>query len=625
MSKIKVQKQKVPNYQTSKEMLPLKEYALLLIIFLVSLFFITTFSNPALFLNDEWITSNQLYQLNNGHQIVVNEGTYGTYDTGEVSEYFIAHGNILQYTLLLPLFSLPVLRLFGNFGDNFRFLIVLIWSFIPMAIALLIATYYPQYAKIHGVRWVWPAIILSFFLFLMNMLLYYPFPFTDTHAPREVAAIVFTNHILFALTAVIIFQIAMTIFSAHRWKSLFAMILVIVNSSFLFWAGNAKDHLLVAFLFSLTILFFIRYLRTRTYYNAGIGFILIGLLAWARPEIGFTVFIFTLVFFIINAYLNFQKEKREYFLFLKDLSAVLFIIPGIIPLLVNNYLVTGKPFSPTFFVSTTLPELNTTGTVTTGSASPPILTDVTQGISSTSGFLESAFSFLSFSPINVLTSLPKVIFWPESGNMSFAVVCPLTIFALLTLLFLIRKKTNLQDNQTIIFLAFMVVAVFFAYLNRIQILNSDGGIIPDMRYLSPAYIPLGLMGTISLFMVLKKQPAVELIKKYIIIAVILVFVFLISLMVFQPFGGFYKGYSLFYQVLTYCVIGVLIVLFILYRNGTIQFRYLAAGILILLAIPLSWQMMMVFLYSVAKFNGYPFWIPIVEQFFNTFIKVTDIR
>lgn len=596
----------------------------MLIIFLVSLFFITTFSNPALFLNDEWITSNQLYQLNNGHQLVVNEGTYGTYDTGEVSEYFIAHGNVLQYTLMLPVFSLPVLRLFGLFGDNFRFFVVLLWSFIPMAIAFLIGIYYPQYAKIHGVRWVWPAIILSFFLFLMNMLLYYPFPFTDTHAPREVAAIVFTNHILFGLTAVVLFQAAMMLFSNHRWKSLFAMVLVIVNSSFLFWAGNTKDHMLVAFLFSLTILFFIRYLRTRTYYDAGLGFILIGLLAWARPEIGFTVLIFTLVFFIINAYINFRKEKKEYFSLLKDLSAALFIILGIIPLLVNNYLVTGKPFSPTFFVSTTLTELNSTVNGTGGSAPAAVLTGVTKGISSPLGFLDSTISFLSFSPINVLTSLPKVIFWPESGNMSFAVVCPLTIFALLTLLFLIRKKTSVQDNPVIIYLSVMTIAVLFAYLNRIQILNSDGGIIPDMRYLSPAYIPIGLMGAVSLFIVLKKLPVVELLKKYLVIALILVPFFLISLMVFQPFGGFYKGYSLFYQVLTYCVIGLLIVLFILYRNGTIPFRWLAAGVLVLLAIPLSWQMMMVFLYSVTKFNGYPLWIPIVEQFFNTFIRVTVI-
>jgi hypothetical protein len=35
-------------------------------------------------------------------------------------------------------------------------------------------------------------------------------------------------------------------------------------------------------------------------------------------------------------------------------------------------------------------------------------------------------------------------------------------------------------------------------------------------------------------------------------------------------------------------------------------------------------MMMVFLYSAGKYNHYPFWIPIVEQFFNTFIRVSRV-
>jgi len=52
------------------------------LIFLFALFFTMMFSNPALFLNDEWITVNQLHQLGEGHQVVVNEGKYGTFQTG---------------------------------------------------------------------------------------------------------------------------------------------------------------------------------------------------------------------------------------------------------------------------------------------------------------------------------------------------------------------------------------------------------------------------------------------------------------------------------------------------------------------------------------------------------------
>ena len=35
------------------------------------------------------------------------------------------------------------------------------------------------------------------------------------------------------------------------------------------------------------------------------------------------------------------------------------------------------------------------------------------------------------------------------------------------------------------------------------------------------------------------------------------------------------------------------------------------------------EIMMVFLYSIGKFNGYPLWIPLVEELFNTFIHVID--
>ena len=105
--------------------------------------------------------------------------------------------------------------------------------------------------KIRGVRWIWPAIVFSFLLFLANIVWYYPFAFTAPDAPKEVAALVFTNHILFALTGVILYHAARVIHSSGTWKGLFGMTVILASSSFLFWAGNAKDHVLVAFLFAL--------------------------------------------------------------------------------------------------------------------------------------------------------------------------------------------------------------------------------------------------------------------------------------------------------------------------------------------------------------------------------------
>ena len=53
-------------------------------------------------------------------------------------------------------------------------------------------------------------------------------------------------------------------------------------------------------------------------------------------------------------------------------------------------------------------------------------------------------------------------------------------------------------------------------------------------------------------------------------------------------------------------------------------RWVTAAVLLLIAVPFAWQLMMVFLYSVAKFNGYPLWIPVVETLFQYCIGVSEL-
>ncbi|MFA5295305.1 MAG: hypothetical protein WC382_07300 [Methanoregulaceae archaeon] len=602
----------------------LRENAVSVIIFLVLLCFITTFSNPGIFLNDEWITANQLYQLNAGQQVVFNEGPYGTYDTGETTEYFIARGNVLQYTLILPLLALPVLKFFSLFGDNFRFVIVLLCSFIPLCIAVLVGTFYPQFGKIRGVRWIWPAIVFSFILFFANMVWYYPFAFIALDAPKEVAALIFTNHILFALTGVILYHAARVIHSSDIWKGLFAMTVILASSSFLFWAGNAKDHMLVAFLFALVILFFLRYFRYLRYCDAAFGFIAIGLLAWARPEVGFFTFLISTIYFLFICFQQARNDEGKLRYFLKKASAVMFLIPGIVPFLVNNYIVTGNPLFPTFFVKRTVSPVTAVVNESIESGSAVVLDTVTQSTTSFSEVVQIALSFLTFSPANVLSALPRVLLRPESGNMSLVAVCPLAVFALITLIYLVSKKISPERIPLLVYCLLMIVAVFLAYIRVFPGLSTSQGIIPDIRYLSPAYIPIGLLGTVSLFTLLDREPVKELFKKYLIIALVLVPATILALLLLHPFGGLYLGFSLFFMLTVYSFIALVFAAWLGWRYGIVQYRYLVLAILILLIIPLCWQMMMVFLYSAGKYNHYPFWIPIVEQFFNTFIRVSRV-
>jgi hypothetical protein len=207
-----------------------KKYSLSMIIFLLSLFFIISISNPALFMNDEWITANQVHQLDIGHQVTFNEGKYGVWENGTASVYFESRQNVLMYSLALPLAALPFVKLFGLLGDNFRLIIIFIWSIIPVLIALLVDGYYPRFSWFHGVKLTFFSILLGLFLFLVNILMYKQFPFSAPDAPFEVAAIVLANHVLFALTVVVVFETCRHLFK-DLWMALFSTFSCIACSS----------------------------------------------------------------------------------------------------------------------------------------------------------------------------------------------------------------------------------------------------------------------------------------------------------------------------------------------------------------------------------------------------------
>ena len=124
-----------------------RAHVLSLVIFLIAFFFIVTITSPGLYITDEWITTNQIHQLDLGHQVIFSEGKYGVMENGSVSGYFTARQNVLMYSLALPLTALPFVRVFGLFGDNFRMIIILAWSLSLVVIALLLDTFYPKLCK----------------------------------------------------------------------------------------------------------------------------------------------------------------------------------------------------------------------------------------------------------------------------------------------------------------------------------------------------------------------------------------------------------------------------------------------------------------------------------------------
>ncbi|WP_292385278.1 hypothetical protein [Methanoculleus sp. UBA430] len=596
------------------------------LIFLFALFFIITFSNPALFLNDEWITVNQLHQFAEGHQIVVNEGKYGTFVNGTPGPYMQSHHNLLGYTMMLPVLSLPALWFFGLFGDQFRIAVVLLWSMLPVAMAVLVDAYRPEYARWRGIRWTWLVIGGAFVGFLANLLLYYPWPFTAPDAPVEAAAVVFTNHLLFAALAVMVYLTCRTVFE-DTWFSLFGTIACISCSSYIFWAANAKDHMLVAAMLAAALLFLVRYIRYGNLRDAAFGFGFIGLLAWARPEVGFAVFVFAMLYFV-GLQVSRGLLRGPVTGTIKVLCIPLATLAGAVPLFINNICVTGNPLVPSFHVYQS-------GVWRGGSdgnfiGSAEVIGDVVQAVPAPSDGVARFLSMVTSQFSSSWSTLPGdifgILFAPASGNMSLVAVSPLIIIALVLLPVLLWRRPErftAVDRQIVVFLVVVGIAVWVAYLRSMHGLNTSDGIVPDIRYLTPFYLPVGLLGAYAVSRLSSADPKRQTLSLAAVIAVSAP-VLLVVMMLFQPYGGLYAGYTMFFTQITFALLGATLILIAAGERFGVPPRWVTAALLLLIAAPFAWQLMMLFLYSVAKFNGYPLWIPLVETLFQHCIGVSGL-
>ena len=590
-----------------------RKYSLHALIFLCTFFFILTISNPAVFFNDEWITLNQLRQIDEGHQVIFNEGTYGVWKNGTSTQYFEYRDQLLAYTLMLPILSIPALKFLSFFGDQFRYIILLIWSIIPIFIMFILEFYYPQYARYRGIRWLYVVLLGMGILLFLNLFYYYTFPFTGPTSPREIAAVVLTQHILLAMMAVVIFSTLMMLLK-NCWASIFGIIVTLGCSSYFFWAGNAKDHLLVAAVFSLCIYCMIRYLVERSYAIGALAFLCIGLLAWARPEFGFIIFLISLVF-IVSVELN-QKERDDRIGFEKRFLLPIFTIFGAIPLFINNVYLNGNPFAPTSLLY--MEKEFSSGIIENISNA--------QQMGAPSGifvFFQKILQFFSIQWDTLGQDILGILVLPENGVMGVIPVAPLIALVLISIpIVLYRERNKSQTSKILIlYLSLMIFSVFLTYMGGAHSMITSRGVAPDIRYLSPAYLPIAMLGMMLIYSKLtlvdwKKWVFITLCGLCFVIPIIFSMIFL-----FFPLGGLIKGEIRFFIV--YSI--VILVIFLLIFTGTIRKlisqEYSVLFLALLLSSPFTWQIMMCFAFPIAKFNGYPFWIPITEYIFNVIFRV----
>ena len=563
-----------------------------LIIFLIGLFLCISLGYPFLYLTDEWITANQVNHLITGDDLLYGYTPYGA------SAYAASHHDTLCYTLALPAVSLPAYYLFSLFGDHFRFAVVILWSALLLALLLMVEFWYPEYARFRGIPWTWAGIISWGVLFVLNAALYRPFWFVRGVQPHdvgiypEVAAIVFTNSVAFALLAVVAFLIFREVLGSDRW-GIFGLAATVCCSSYLFWSGNAKDHALVALLFAVALYCFTLYLSRENPLYLFSAFIAVGWTAWARPELGPAL---AAGFFLFALAVSARKGRREAG---QAILAVAGIPIGALPLFVNNYGLSGHPLIHPWVA---------------GYAA------VGKTFSSGSGGLLSTIIRQYTPPAgDLFTGLYGLFIKPAyASSVGFFQVSPISFFAILLAAAiayaLIRRRPigiSARDAQILAFFALAAILVLLAYARSLAGMSASPGIVPDMRYISPAYLPMLLIAVYALKHAgLDGDGVRESLKTLFWLVVIDLPLIFIVLQVIA-------GRSLPEQItllmyLTYASLAVAAALYVAVLARHASPRLLAYTVPVPMLFSLAWFTVVGFRFATSCWEGYHFWIPVVE-------------
>jgi hypothetical protein len=586
----------------------LRPYSAHILIFLFVVFVGLTFAHPQLLLNDEWITVNQLHQLHDGHQVIVNEGKYGFYN-GTMNVYFAARGNMLAYSLFLPLLSLPAFWLIDILGNHFVFFILYLWTFIFLILILVLHFPLSQYRYVGKYRWTPAAFAGIFILFFLNLLYYVPFSVTGSDTYPEVLAVVFTNILLLGIAGALTYEINRTLFGDPVF-SFFGTVVCLCSSSYIFWSSGCKDHILTLLLFVSVLFCVVKFRYSEDTLYLPLAFLVTGLLAWARPELALWVCIFIggMWGFILINHLR-KKTDTGYGLLL---CSPLFTAIGALPFFLNNYLVTKNPLLPT-------------GVVYIPRDSASVVAQATnygyQNSSIPSPSLVQIFTLKNAVPSSDLFGdIVGILFHPANGSMGLLPVVPLLLVMLgLAIVLVVSKKIRFSQEEiyTIVIIGLLTIPVGIAYANNLVQLNTSRGITPDIRYLSPLYIPLTLLGLFLMRKIFVTDP-IEILKKILIISAIgiPVSLYLTAKAYTDPtiVVQLDAPISTVFSSVIFSVAIVSLVVFFVSKFSEIREKIVGLLIALLCAVPFIWQIdisVRFWLFSVTS-EKYQAWIPIVN-------------
>ena len=578
-------------------------------------------SSPSLYMNDEWITVNQVNQIFSGHQLIENEGKYGRLFTGEMGAYFTTRDNYLAYSLMLPVLAIPSLLIIVTAGDSFRLLFLIVWFLIGTGSLLTCIRLASEY-KNKTAEYIFLILLSVFFgLFLLNVYYYQPFESSWEDSPIESAAIIFTNNILFSFIPSMIYAIFRYV-QLSRVVSLAGTLSVVCCSSYLYWAGSAKDHLLVAFLVTLLIYLFAvnqsKHSIPHIISFFGVG----GLICWARPEYGAFILLGLLGWEIVSLFYQGERKQRKLLQIIQQkefYASILGACIGLIPFFLNNALITKNPFIPPQYLYITSSRSQISSVIQTLNYEHVDL------IPKISNYLNQIINFFSPQINDGFFDMYRLFWIPPNGSFGILFMCPIIIPALI---YGIKTRDSIRTNfpkervNVLFFCLLLMILTFLAYARVINGSIMSEGSLPDMRYFSPLYLPMGILAVILLSTLITENS-----KRWLYYS-------LYSVLIISPLltigytGILLQGFSL--KIHTSLVIKLLLFLYIVitlyaalnprFWNSKRLFPFLYAALLI---IPSSIQLMIILFYSHVKMNGFPFWQPVLEYLFTYVLQMIN--
>jgi hypothetical protein len=602
----------------------IQKFLILCSLISLSLILSLIFIQPIAFLNDEWITANQLHQLSEGSQILYNEGKYGSYENGTPYRYFEEKNNSLPYTSYLPLISVPFLWLIVVLGNTLPYFVTVAFTVISLLLFILINNG-GNNSNLKTKKFKTNFILLFgiFLFFLINLFFYDSTLFSEKDS-KEILGVIFYHICLYGILSVIIFLINLELFNTNL-KAFFGTVISMCCSSALFWTTTMKDHLDAIFFVALLIFILILHVKTKDTLFAISTFILSGLILWIRPEFGAILFIFlVLIYWPLTFPVLNRTNRTQCIIHVLSPFAVLF---GALPLLLNNYLVMGNFLKFPWQLSSKYAIINESFNIS------PIHTLTNNVQSDLFGGVISKIIILFIERLtpkdDILSGLFSAFFYPELLKVPVFGLSPIFLLAMLLLPFLqsfLKIRFNAEDKQILVILATFCFAGVIAYISSITDFGVSAGVYPDVRYLSPLYFPLTLIGLIILMKMDFSRHAIISIIKY--IGQIIIFGSLFELLIVaylypeMGYSDFFLWSNILTTVLVFCALGLTFVLFVLTLQGKLSDKYSYISISILIALPFLWQLsqLIILNFSGNDVDQYPPLLPAIRELFIILTK-----